>query len=489
MNHSKIIEEIIKLDFKKVMITNFEVKEEKLIFTVEWKNKGCSCPKCWIRTTKRQDLDIYKSKTPLKHLVLSDNRLISIITHKRYFRCKKCSSHFLEVFDFEAKNWLHTKTFESYVLSSWWYMSGCQIARNTKSSPYKIHKILSQIDPQGLNKRWLEIMERLDEIFLWLDEHSFRWKDMILIITELKQKEVLAILPGITKKILDWWLRSLPDRIKKKIKWFSTDMNKGYRNSVQKEIWVDCYTVDKYHLVQEVNKMMYDILNLNKWLIKMDFVHIDDLFKNWRIKKDLMRKTKKKLKKGNQKDFKKYKKKIDNIIKPEFIEKNRLYNSKWFKINFKEITLDYYINWPTYKTLFCMREKNMSWYQKLRLRQITRDFDYNNFLKEARVLKENFIDALDEKNIEDIDRIIKEALDSEHYRIQQFGRTLTNWYAWIANFCKYSTKEFIFTNAYTEGLNCQCKIAQKVSYGFRYKMNYFRKLTAKFTLWNSQKWK
>jgi len=41
-----------------------------------------------------------------------------------------------------------------------------------------------------------------------------------------------------------------------------------------------------------------------------------------------MRKTKKKLKKGNQKDFKKYKKKIDNIIKPEFIEKNRLYNSK-----------------------------------------------------------------------------------------------------------------------------------------------------------------
>jgi len=44
-------------------------------------------------------------------------------------------------------------------------------------------------------------------------------------------------------------------------------------------------------------------------------------------------------------------------------------------------------------------------------------------------LKENFIDALDEKNIEDIDRIIKEALDSEHYRIQQFGRTLTNWYA------------------------------------------------------------
>ncbi len=102
-------------------------------------------------------------------------------------------------------------------------------------------------------------------------------------------------------------------------------------------------------------------------------------------------------------------------------------------------------------------------------------------------MKENFIDALDEKNIEDIDRIMKETLNSEHYRIQQFGRTLRNWYDWIANFCKYSTKEFIFTNAYTEGINNQCKVAKRVSYGFRTKNNYFRKLTAKFTLWNSQK--
>lgn len=489
MNYINILSEIIKLDFKKVNIINFTVKNNSLIFTVQWKTKWCKCPKCGVNTSNKQDLSIYKSKTPLKHIVLSDNRLMCILTHKRYFKCKKCNINFLERFYFESDNGLHTKSFESYVMISWWYMSWCQIAKNTESSNSKIHKILSTIDPWWLNKRWIEIMEKLNEIYIWIDEHSFRWKDMVLVITELKEKEVLAILPGITNDILIWWLKSLPINIKDKIKWFSTDMNKWYRNSVQKEIWKKCYTVDKYHLVQEVNKMMYDVLNLNKWLIKMNFIKVYDIIKKWKVSKNLVIKTKKKINKWYKKQFEKYKKLVDHIIKPEHIEKDKLFNSKWYRIEFKEITLDYFINWPSYKLLFSMREKNMSWYQKLRLRQITRDFDYHNYLKEAWVLKENFIEALDDKNIDYINRLMNEALWSEHYRIQEFGRTLKNWYEWIDNYCKYSTESFKFTNAFTESINNQCKVAQRVSHWFKFKKNYFKKLTSRFSIKKSQKWK
>lgn len=489
MNYFNILDEIIKLDFNKVDLVDYKNIDNTLLFIVQWKTKGCRCPICWVRTTKKQDLSLYHSKRNLKHLALSDNRMIEVKTIKRYFTCKKCNKNFLEKFDFEAKNGLHTKTFESFVITSWWYMSGCQIARNTEVSPTKIHKILSNIDPSGLNKRWIDIMLALDEIYIWIDEHSFQWKDMILVITELKRKEVLAILPDIKVETLKSRLKSIPIEVRDKIKWFSSDMNKWYRNTITWEIWKKCYTVDKYHLVQEANKVMYDVLNLNKWLIKMDFVKIEDIIKKWKVSKDLIRKTKKKVKKWYKKQFQKYKKQVDNILNPEYIEKDKLYNSKWHKIKFKEITLDYYINWPMYKTLFCMREKNMSWYQKLRLRQITRDFDYQNFIKEARVLKENFIDALDEKNIEDITKIMNEALESEHYRLNEFGRTLRNWYDWIANYCKYSTKDFNFTNAYTESINNQCKVTKRVSHWFRHKNNYFRKLTSRFSIQKSQKWK
>lgn len=75
----------------------------------------------------------------------------------------------------------------------------------------------------------MKLLEEIEEIHLGIDEHSFRGRDMILVITELKKKEVIAILHGITSEILESWINSLSPEIQKKIVGFSTDMNKGYR--------------------------------------------------------------------------------------------------------------------------------------------------------------------------------------------------------------------------------------------------------------------
>ncbi|MDQ7023862.1 MAG: hypothetical protein Q9M97_10365 [Candidatus Gracilibacteria bacterium] len=45
------------------------------------------------------------------------------------------------------------------------------------------------------------------------------------------------------------------------------------------------------------------------------------------------------------------------------------------------------------------------------------------------------MDALDELNMTEIDRIRDDCLKSEHYRIKQFGRTIKRWYAGIKGFC------------------------------------------------------
>lgn len=74
------------------------------------------------------------------------------------------------------------------------------------------------------------------------------------------------------------------------------------------------------------------------------------------------------------------------------------------------------------------REKNLSGQQRLRLNQILREFDYLDYMKEAWIMKEDFMDAIDNLDLQEIDRIIKDAGNSEHHRIKQFSRTLTNWY-------------------------------------------------------------
>jgi hypothetical protein len=58
--------------------------------------------------------------------------------------------------------------------------------------------------------------------------------------------------------------------------------------------------------------------------------------------------------------------------------------------------------------------------QKLRINQIFKEFDYLDYLKESRTIKEDFMDAIDNLDLKEIDRIILECRGSEHHRIKQF---------------------------------------------------------------------
>ncbi|MDQ7023687.1 MAG: hypothetical protein Q9M97_09430 [Candidatus Gracilibacteria bacterium] len=121
--------------------------------------------------------------------------------------------------------------------------------------------------------------------------------------------------------------------------------------------------------------------------------------------------------------MRKYKEKADQRLNIAQINKNDFYNSKGEKIDYCEITPEYFIE-KGYRKLFFYREKNLSGQQRLRLNQIFKEFDYLGFLQESWTLKEDFMDALDELNMTEIDRIRDDCLKSEHYRIKQFGRTI-----------------------------------------------------------------
>jgi len=481
MNSILIIWKILNLNLRKYKIVSFEQKENDIIvFWVKRKAKFCICPYCWIRTNKRQDKKEYKQKTNLKHINISNNILIEIKPIRRYFRCENCKSNFLERFDFESNNWFHTKTFENYVIASFWYISWNQIAKLNKASIAKIYRIIQNIDHNKINEIWLQILEELEEIFLWIDEHSFSKHDMVLIITELKTKQLIAVLPNVKKETLESWINSIPLKIQVKIKWFSTDMNKWYRKSLENIISKPVFSVDKYHLFQEANRMVDEVRILNSWLVKMSFVKADDIIKLWKIPKKLTKKEIAKINKNskNKDTMKKYKDKALQRLKSEDINPKMLVNKKWEKIEYKEITLDYFLE-TWYRKLFLTREKNLSPIQKLRLNQIFREFDYNGYLAETWTIKEDFMDAIDNLDIKEIDRIIKDCKNSEHHRLKQFWRTLTNWYEWIKWFCKHSTDNFKFTNAFTEWYNLVCKNLKRQANWFKFKSNYFKKIFAK----------
>ncbi|MDQ7023043.1 MAG: hypothetical protein Q9M97_05960 [Candidatus Gracilibacteria bacterium] len=106
---------------------------------------------------------------------------------------------FDEKFDFMSNFGQYTNDFEKYIQWNWSFVSGNKLAELYQASNGLIHSILDRIDENLINEKGIEIMEKLDEIYLGVDEHSFSGHDMVLIITELKTGQLLAVLDGITK--------------------------------------------------------------------------------------------------------------------------------------------------------------------------------------------------------------------------------------------------------------------------------------------------
>ncbi len=487
MNILQNIRKILNLNWKKVTIIWFYEEKKKIIYKIRGKYNNTICIHCGLKTNKRQDIKLHKQRKLIPHMPYGWDKMIFLELHKRYFRCTNCNTRFYEKFDFVSPFWMFTNHFEQYIQWNWWFVSWNKLKELYQSSNSVIDGILDRIDIDLINKKWIEIISKLDEVWLWVDEHSFSWRDMILIITELKTKEMIAVIDWITKQKLDDWIwKSLPLKFHKKIKWYNTDMNKGYAKSLDKICGNPIWWVDKYHLWQEVNRVVDYVRDISINSLAMNFVKIEDIHKLWKrkwtkITKEDIKNLNENQSENKKKAMQKYKNKADQRLNVLNIDPKDLINSKWEIIEYQEITADYFIE-KWYRLLFMYREKNLSWIQKLRLNQIFKEFDYWGYLQEARTLKEDFYDALDNLDLIEIDRIRDDALNSEHRRLKQFWRTIKRWYANIKGYIENSNKNFKFTNALTEGLNNLCKVAKRVSHWFRTKERYIKKLCARFCL-------
>ena len=62
-------------------------------------------------------------------------------------------------------------------------------------------------------------------------------------------------------------------------------MHKTYLHTVKSILPYVLSTIDKYHLIQEANRMVDDTRQLNKWLLKMNFAKVDDIIKTGKVPK------------------------------------------------------------------------------------------------------------------------------------------------------------------------------------------------------------
>jgi hypothetical protein len=111
---------------------------------------------------------------------------------------------------------------------------------------------------------------------------------------------------------------------------------------------------------------MDDVRGITRHTLQMNFVKVEDIPKLW--KKCNEKITVEDIKKLNNSQtdktkiewMKKYKEKAEQRLNIAQVNEKDLYNSKWEKIDYTEITPEYFIE-KGYRKLFFYREKNLSW--------------------------------------------------------------------------------------------------------------------------------
>lgn len=418
---------VLSLPLGEVQLKDCQIfaEEGRTVFevTVKKRRKTGNCPRCGKRTKKLHEQKIYEKKG-VKHLFTSDGKEIRLKLLKRQYRC--CGDTFFERFSFEAGGW-YTKTFEQYILQEWKHLSVLELSRRTGVSDHALWRMINGIDVHQMAQEGMQYLDTLEEIHLGLDGHSFRGHDMVMMVTEVKTRKVVAILEAETNACVRLWLNQLPPRVLMKIRSFVIDMKAGVKYTIKKTIGGNVIeVVDHYHVVQEANKMVDEVRRLGNWLRR-------------EVKRELMMIVKKS--KGKEK----------NVLK-KILHEGEI--SSYVEIKRRRI--------------FLKAEERLSPHEQELLNMLLRRCRY---LREAWLEKELLRESLQKKDPELLRKVLEDCLKSTQYRIRQFGRTIRRWYQAICNFFTLN-----ITNAFTEGINNKAKVFKRIAFGYRNKQSYIRKL-------------
>jgi len=221
---------------------------KELIITVKKKSKKNKCPGCG----RSRNISIHANgKWRLKKHGHFQEKQIYLKVKRNRLICLKCRTVFSEELPGIPKYFRKTHNFVKQSLS---YLSKnsfneVSVVNNISYTSLK-NQLYDYVDPYKLLREKIKRLETLNEIYLGFDGQSYRGQDMVLTITEVKQKEVITILPSELKADLIRFLNQLPLSIRLKVKGIAVDMTNKNKYVLEEYFPNAKIVIDHYHVVQ-----------------------------------------------------------------------------------------------------------------------------------------------------------------------------------------------------------------------------------------------
>lgn len=233
-----------QLNLPEFRVLKVEENEQKdLKFTVEAITPIISCPECG-------NEDCYKH-APMERFVRDlnmFNQRVGIIVQGNRYKCKQCSKTFTEQFhsiDDRDKITLRLKD---------------HIKELSLKEPFSRIADIYAISPTTVKRIFNEYVEEQEQSMIFetprvlgIDEVHLN-KKMRCVFTDIEKLKILDMLPKRNKKDVIKFLSKVPDIHKVEV--VTMDMWRPYKDSIAETIPKAHLVVDKYHVVQYINKAL-----------------------------------------------------------------------------------------------------------------------------------------------------------------------------------------------------------------------------------------
>ncbi len=177
----------------------------------------------------------------------SNGRKVYLELHRRRWKCRDCGRTFVEGGELVRSHSRLTKQAEAEALWQLRDRNFSQVTRELGISYGTLRRLLErEIDEEALG--WIRGAE---EIYLGIDEHSFRHQDLVYTVTEVKRRKVLGILRDDRIATLKEFLSKIPAD---KVREVCIDMKEGLRKAAEAMFPSARVVVDPFHIVADSNR-------------------------------------------------------------------------------------------------------------------------------------------------------------------------------------------------------------------------------------------
>lgn len=178
-----------------------------------------------------------------------NGKKIYLQLYRQRWRCRECSRSFNDGAELLRTYSRITRQAETEVLWQLKDRGFSQVTRELGVSYGTQRRLLER----ETDEEALDFIDVEDEIFLGIDEHSFRHQELVHTVTEVKQRKVLGILRDDRIATLKEFLSKIP---KDKVKEVCIDMKESLRKAAQNLFPTAKVVLDPFHVIADANKRM-----------------------------------------------------------------------------------------------------------------------------------------------------------------------------------------------------------------------------------------